>query len=138
MVNELVDRQESSSNLNLDLVSFDLDHDTLRAELIDALGFSHEHDLELLTIWVVVNVLCQLFVSSVSLGRNVDSDPRLEIDDVSLEGVYLFLALLESFEQLQGLLLSLVALLLDCLDKVSGRQDLPLKVLFVLEGFVIL
>ena len=84
MVDKLVDRKESSSNLNLDLVSFDLDHDTLRAELVDALGFAHEHDLELLTIWVVVNVLCQLFISSVTLSRNVDSDPRLEIDDVSL------------------------------------------------------
>ena len=77
MVDELIDRQESSSNLNLDLVPFDLDHDTLRAELIDALRFTHEHDLHLGPIRVIVDVLRKAFINIVSLDRDVNCNPLL-------------------------------------------------------------
>lgn len=82
LVKELVDREVATTDSNLNLIP-DAPHcDPLRPELIDTLGLSHEHNLELLAVRVVVNILCQFFVDQVVLDGDVDCDARLQIDDV--------------------------------------------------------
>ena len=82
LIKELVDREETTADTDLNLVLNTLNHDALGAELVDTFAFSHEHDLELLPVWIVVNVLGKLFVDSVVLDGDVDRDARLQIDNV--------------------------------------------------------
>ena len=83
LVEELVDGEEATSDLDLDLSALNLDHDATRSKLVDALGLAHEHDLQLLTVGVVVDVLCKFSVDRVLLDWDVDGDAGLEVDDVS-------------------------------------------------------
>ena len=85
LVQELVDGEVAAADLDLNLVTFNLDHDTARAELVDTFRLAHEHDLELLAVWVVIDVLRQLFVRWAVLNRDVDGDASLEVNDVRLE-----------------------------------------------------
>ena len=105
----------------MDLVSFNFDHDAFGSKLVDAFRLSHEHDLELLPVGVVINVLCQLFVCRVALGWDIDCDSCFEVDNVSLEGVDLFFTIFKGLEELKRLLFCLVALLLNSLDEVCCR-----------------
>lgn len=75
LVKELVDAQVAATNANVDLVLVNFYNDSLSAELVDALGLTHEQDLQLLAIWVVVDVLCNLFVNSVILDGDVNRNP---------------------------------------------------------------
>jgi len=75
LVKELVDAQVAATNTNVDLVLIDFDNDSLSAELVNALSLAHEQDLQLLAVWVVVDVLCNLLVNSVILNRDVDCNP---------------------------------------------------------------
>jgi hypothetical protein len=56
------------------------------SELVDTVTLTHEHNLQLLAIWEVIDVFSQLAVDCVSLQWNVNSDASLKIDDVLLEG----------------------------------------------------
>ena len=82
LVKELVQREEATADTDLNLILDALNHDTLGTELVDSLRFTHEHDLELLPVWVVVNVLGKLFVDHVVFDRDVDCDTRFEVDDI--------------------------------------------------------
>ena len=88
---ELVEGEEATTHADLDVVLFDLHHDPLRTELIDSFRFAHEHDLEFLAVWVVINILSELFVRGIVLNGNVDGNARLQIDDVLVEHVDLVL-----------------------------------------------
>ena len=57
LVKELIQREEATTYADLDLIFDTLDHDTLGTKLVNSLGFTHEHDLELLPVWVVIDVL---------------------------------------------------------------------------------
>jgi len=87
LVKELVDAQVAATNANVDLVLVNFYNDSLSAELVDALGLTHEQDLQLLAIWVVVDVLCNLFVNSVILDGDIDRNPRLQVNDVGFQVV---------------------------------------------------
>lgn len=54
----------------------------LAAELVDAFRLAHEHDLELLAVRVVVDVLGDAFVNQVVLYGDVDCYARFQVDDV--------------------------------------------------------
>ena len=62
LVEELVQRKETASDSDLDLVLDTLDGNALCAKLVDTLRLTHEHDLELLPVRVVVDVLRELLV----------------------------------------------------------------------------
>ena len=95
LVNEFINGQEATTNFDLDLVSFNFDHDALRTEFIDTFGLTHEHNFEFLSIWVVVYVFCQLFINRISLSWDVDGDSCLQIDYVRFKGIDFFLTILE-------------------------------------------
>ena len=82
LVQELVQTEVAAANLDLDLVAHAPHIDSLGAELIHALGFSHEHNLELLTIRIVVDILSKSLVDDVVLDRDVDSDARFQVNNV--------------------------------------------------------
>ena len=72
LVQELIQGQEAATDADLDLVLDALDHDALGAELIDTFGLTHEHDLKLLAVRVIVYVLRKLLVNWVVLHGDVD------------------------------------------------------------------
>ncbi len=63
----------------------DAHSDLARAEFVDTLSRAHEHDLEFLAVRIVVDILCKFLVDHVILDWNVDSDSRLEIDNVRFQ-----------------------------------------------------
>ena len=73
MVKEFIERKETSTNSDLNLVFDAFDHDSLGAELVDTFRFSHEHDLKLLPVGIVVDILGQLLIDDIVLDRYVDS-----------------------------------------------------------------
>ena len=104
MVQELVNGKETATDTDVNAVHVNTDDDTLGSELVNTLGLTHEHDLELLAVGVVVDVLSKTLVYRIVLHRDVDSDARLEINDVLLEGLNLM-------DQLLVLKLNLLQLL---------------------------
>ena len=56
---ELINRQETTSDLDLKLVLDDFNHNTTATKLIDALRMwiSHKHHFELLYFWKVVDII---------------------------------------------------------------------------------
>jgi len=127
LVQELIDTQEAATNTNVDLVIIDFDHDALWAELIDALTFTHKHNLQLWALRVIVDVLSDLLINLVILDGDVDSDSRLQIDNVVLQVLdlgkvilALILALLQLTQQLKALHSWLVELTLEVIDVLWG------------------
>ena len=84
LVQELVNGEVAAANTNLYVVLFDLDSNSLCAKLVDALGLTHEHDLEFLTFGVVVDEFSQFAINLVLLDRDVDSNALLQVHDVLL------------------------------------------------------
>lgn len=77
LVKELINAQEAATDTNIDLVIIDLYHDALGTKLVDTLTFTHKHNLQLLALRVVVNVLSDLLIDLVILDGDVNSNSRL-------------------------------------------------------------
>ena len=138
LIQELDNGQVATAHLDQDLAALDLDTDALGAKLIDTIGLTHEHDLELVAIGIVVDVLSKLGVDGVRLDGDVDGDASLEVDDVGLESLNLDFQDLHLFEQLQAGLVGLEALVLDALDVGGGGLELALQLVLVLKERLIL
>ena len=102
LIEELVDAEVPTAHTNVDAAMVNLDVDSLGSELVDALALTHEHDLELGPLRVVVNVLGEALVNRVVLDRDVNGNPALEVDDVSLQSVDLLLGVPQPFEQVKA------------------------------------
>ena len=57
LVQELIDGEISTADFNCNLISLNLDSDSLRAKLVNTRRFAHKHDLQLLAVWIVVDIL---------------------------------------------------------------------------------
>ena len=57
LLEELIDREITSANSDFDIVLLDLDSAPLRAELVDTFRLAHKHNLQLVAIRIVVDVL---------------------------------------------------------------------------------
>lgn len=79
----------------VDSVFVNSDIDSLSSELVNAFTLSHEHDFELVSLGIVVDVLCQLFVDQVISHGDVDRYSLLQFDDVLLEHFDLSLSILQ-------------------------------------------
>jgi hypothetical protein len=86
--------------------------------LVDALALTEEHNLELLSVWVVVDELSQPLVDCVVLSRDVNCDTLLQLYYVVLESFDFDLCVLELSEQLERCLVGLVDLVLESQDVV--------------------
>ena len=111
LVEELVDRKVAATNTDVDLVFVHTHCHALGSELVDTLRLSHEHDLQLLSVWVVVDVFGQSLVNLVVLHRDVHCNAALEINDVLLKSLDLLVKhfdLVEKFFILEFDLLQLL------------------------------
>ena len=137
LIKELVDREETTTDSNLNLVLDTFDHDALGAELVNTFALTHEHDLELLSVRVVVDVFGKLLVDAIVLDRDVDRDARLQVDDVLTELLDLVvgshdlsLVLLHLLEHLELRGLRLVEFLFKLVDVGGSTLKLNLELAF--------
>ena len=79
LVQEFVDGEVTSAHFDRNLSTVDFDADSTGAELIYTFRLSHEHDLELLLVRIVVDILGQLGVNDIGLNWDVDRDSLLDI-----------------------------------------------------------
>ena len=140
LVEELIDRQVTTTNSDVDLVLVHTDGDSLGTELVDTVRLTHEHDLELLSIGEVVDVLSETLVDAVSLDGDVDGNARLEVNNVLLQGLDLHhggfeikLALLKASENVKAGLLTHEVLPFKLLDVAASIEEFFLQVFFGLE-----
>ena len=134
LVHELVNGEETSADLDLDLATLDLNVHLTLAELIDALALTHEHDLQLLSVGVGVDVLGEGDIDRVRFERNVDD---VEVDDVGSESHNLGFKLTDLLEEFEAGPIGTEALAFDILDVVTADLELLLEGLFVVhEAFV--
>jgi len=54
---EIIDRQGTASDSDVDLILVNSDGNTLGTEMVDTVRFTHEHNLELLSVREVIDVL---------------------------------------------------------------------------------
>ena len=85
LVQELIDAHVASADPDLDLVLFDSHSDFLGAELVGALTLPHEHQLKLITIWVVVDKLCNAAIDCIIFDWHVDGYTGFQVDNVVFE-----------------------------------------------------
>ena len=123
LVEELIEGEVTSTNLDLNLVTNAAYPYALCAELVHSLRLTHEHDLELLSVGVVVDVLSQLLVKCIVLDWDIHGDASLQIDDVLAQLfdlvvglIKLPLVLLHLLEHVQLHGLRLVEFLLELAD----------------------
>jgi hypothetical protein len=140
LVEELIDRQVTTTNSDVDLVLVHTDGDSLGTELVDTVRLTHEHDLKLLSIGEVVDVLSETLVDAVSLDGDVDGNARLEVNNVLLQGLDLHhggfeikLALLKASENVKAGLLTHEVLPFKLLDVAACLVELDLKGFLSLE-----
>ena len=129
LIKELVQGQVATANLDLNLVTHAHDAHALAAELINAVRLAHEHNLQLLPVGVVVDVLSELLVDRVILHGNVDRDTRLEIDDVLSQRLNFALVVFHLLKHLELRRLRLVEFLLKLADVCRGALKLLLQLL---------
>ena len=87
LVQEFVNTKVPTTNSDLYLILLDTDVDFLGAELIYACAFSHKHDFELVTIWIVVDEFSHFQVDRIIFDRHIDGHPDLQIDYVTLKSL---------------------------------------------------
>jgi hypothetical protein len=133
LVEELINGEVASTDTDVNLVLVNSDGDSLGSELVDTIGLSHEHNLELLSVGEVVDVLGKSNINLISLNGDVDGDSGLEVDDVLLEGVDLELGRLEASEELNLGLADLEVLPFKLLDVAACLVELDLKGFLSLE-----
>ena len=136
LVQEFVDWQIAATNLDLNFVAFNFYHDSLGSEFVHTFGLSQEHNLQLLTIWVIVDIFSELLVSLISLARNVDGNSCFQVDDVVLKYFNFILSILEVFKKLKCLSIRLIALLLDANNVIGCFHNLCLKGYLVCDSCV--
>ena len=127
LVEELVDGEETTTDTDVNLVLLNSNPDSLRSKLIDTLALTHEHDLQLLSLRVVVDELSQTFVNRVILHRNVHCNALLKLDDVVLKSLIFTLCVLEVSQELKRGLVGLVDFVFQFEDIVRSCLLLTLE-----------
>ena len=132
LVQELVDLEPATANLDEELIPFNFDLDPTSTELVDTLLHTQEHDLELSAVGIVIDVLGQRLVDRIALDRDVHSNTSPQLNDVGSEGIDFGFVIPDPREELQGRLVGREALLLKLQDVVGGGLHLSLQ--FILVG----
>ena len=95
LIQEFIKRKEATTHADLDIVLLNFDWYPFSSELIDSLGLTHKHYLELLTVRVIVDILGQLLVNWIVLDWNIYGNSRFQIDDVLLQSLDLGVTILD-------------------------------------------
>ena len=70
--------------LTVNLIFVNSDSDSLGAELVDSLAFSHEHNFQFLSLGIIVNELGNFLICGIVLYGDVNCDLLLEFHNVVL------------------------------------------------------
>ena len=82
LIKELIDAKVASSDPDLDLVLLNAHIDSLRAKGVSAIALTHEHNLQLVSVRVVIDELCHFVVDLITLDWHINGNSSLEIDYV--------------------------------------------------------
>ena len=85
-------------NSVLYLIHLDTNVDFFGAKLIYAGAFSHKHDFELVTIWIVVDEFGHFKVDRIIFDRHIDGHSDLQVDYVTFEGLVFELKITDLFQ----------------------------------------
>ena len=129
LVQKLVNRKIASSNSNFYIVLFDFYCNSFSTELINSFTFSHEHDLELGALWIIVNEFCKFTINTVFLNRNVHCNSLLKINNILLKSVDLNLCIFELLEELKWSFVGFVNLFFQFEDIVSTILKLNTQII---------
>lgn len=135
-VQELVNWKITSSHSDVYFVLINSNTKSFATELINALWLTHEHNLQLWSLGVVVYIFCKLLVNLVITNWNINCDPLLQVNYVLFESLDFSLCLLELFEQFQSRLVSPMSFLFLLQQIVTGCLQLLLH--FLLWGMQLL
>ena len=95
--------------------------------MVDTLALTHEHNLQSLSLRVVVDELSETLVNWVILHWNVHSNALLKLDDVVLKSLIFTLGILEMSKKLKRGLVSLVDFVFKFQDIVRSCLLLTLE-----------
>ena len=127
LVEELIDGEVSTADTDVDLILHDSNGDSTGAKLVDTLALSEEHDLHLLSLWVVVDELSQSHIDLIISEWYVDAHPLSQFDYVLLQLVDFFIGLFKLLEKLQRGLIRIVYFLFQIIDVITSLKKLLLK-----------
>jgi hypothetical protein len=82
LIQKFINRKVTSTNSDLDVLIFDLDSNSLGSKLINTIRLSHEHNLQLGSLRIIVDKLSQFLVGLIVLHRDIHCDSLLEINNV--------------------------------------------------------
>ena len=82
---ELVDTHIATADSDQKLAFSFAHFNAFGSKLVDSGALAEEHNLQLLTIWVVIEEFCHSFIYRIVLNRNIDGNFGLEIDCIYLE-----------------------------------------------------
>ena len=89
LIKELIDAKVTSSDPDLDLVLLNAHIDSFRAKGVSAIALTHEHNLQFVSVWVVIDELSHFMVDLITLDWHIDSNSCLKIDNVVSKRVWL-------------------------------------------------
>ena len=85
LIQELINRKISSANSNLDIILLNLHSNLFGSKLVHAFRFSHEHNLQILPLWIIVDELGEASVHLVVFYWNIHRNPMLQINNILLK-----------------------------------------------------
>jgi hypothetical protein len=86
--------------------------------LIDAFCFSHEHDLELGPLRVVVDELGEFLIRGIFLDWDIDGDSLFQIDDILFQSFNFNFGIFQLFQKLKRCLVGFVNFLFQFEDVI--------------------
>lgn len=95
LLKEILNVEEATSNLDLELLTFDLDHYFSGTERVLPKGVTQEHNFEFLAIRVTVDELSESQVHWIRFYWDIEHGSRLEVHDVPFESLDFALKLLK-------------------------------------------
>jgi hypothetical protein len=131
LIDELVDGHVTTTDANLDLVLDDLHLNTLGSKPVDTGALTHEHDLELGSVRVVVDVLSDFHVNGIVTDGHVDGEAGFELDDVALEMLELFFVNANLLQEVKTVLVGGVDLILESSHILRGGSQVGMQLLLV-------
>jgi len=122
LIQKFIDWQVTSANSNVDPILINLDSNSLWAKLVNALTFTHKHDLEFWFLGIVVDVFCKRSIYWVILVWNIDCTRylSLQLPDVLLLFINFRFGIFQLFEDLQGGSICTIHFLFQLNDIIRG------------------
>ena len=122
LVEELIDADIAAANADHDFILSYSYLDALGTKLVNPLRLSHKHDLKLVSVGIIIDIVCDPAIHNIILDWHIKCNLLLEVKDVDFES-FNFLGevphLSQKFESLLIRLVDPVLKLFHVLDRLS-------------------